>query len=148
MTIERKILYSLGSLIIAGMIAVGSFSLGIYVGKSGWSINQPSLLNPQAEPGNIQNPDHNQPDNLPPKPDLIGRAISITADTITLSTPNGPRSISINEETVFLRQEGGTVKPASLEDIHAGNNLAIIGKLDPDNRLLRGEIVVILPGNK
>jgi hypothetical protein len=148
MPTERKILYALGLLIIGGMIAIGAFSLGIYVGKSSWTLKQPALQSPQQGPGNIPNPDQGEPVNPPPKPDLVGKVISVTADTIEISTRNGLYSVVITEDTIYLQQGGGSVKPARLEDIQIGTNLAIIGKLSQDNRTLRGEIVVLLPGNQ
>ena len=81
MTTERKILIALGSLIIAGMIAVACFSLGVYVGTRGWTLKQPSLAGPQppnappgGQPGRPEGgqPQPNAPTGQQSKPTLIG----------------------------------------------------------------------------
>jgi hypothetical protein len=144
MTNERKILYALGLLIIIGMIAIGSFSLGIYIGKSGWDLKQPSMFNPEQQPRDMGDPQ--QPDgDLPPKPDLVGKVINLNFKSIEVATRNGLRSVVISAETIYLKQINGTTKPASLDEIQNGTNLAIIGELNTENRLLQAEIVVILP---
>ena len=52
MTTERKLLYAFGALIIAGMIAVAAFSLGVYIGEQGWTLQAPSV----AGPGLVKQP--------------------------------------------------------------------------------------------
>lgn len=146
MTTERKILYALGSLIIAGVITIGAFSLGVYVGKSGWDLKQPSLISPRSNQANDQNQVQEETENLPPKPDLVGKVVNINSGSIELLTQNGVRSVVISQETIYLSQGGGSTKPASWDEIEAGTNLAIIGELDQNDRTLRAEIVVILLG--
>ena len=43
MSNQQKVLYILGLIIIAGIIAVASFSLGVYIGKNGFVFNQPAI---------------------------------------------------------------------------------------------------------
>ena len=64
---EKKILYVLGSIIIIGMIAIGSFSIGVYVGKQGWVIKEPSVTLPNQRPDQIpRNSQDTKQGNLDP----------------------------------------------------------------------------------
>ncbi len=148
MTSERKILYVLGAIIIVSMIAVGSFSLGVYVGKQGWILNEPSVFGPRQGPNQgpdgVQEPPQNRDDNLPPKPDLIGRVINISPSSLEVDTADGIRLILISDETVVSRQGEGNVETAHLSDIKIGVHIAVIGEFSDDGRTLTGEIIILL----
>jgi hypothetical protein len=152
MSNEQKTLYILGLIIIAGIITIGSFSLGVYIGKNGWIFDQPSMLNPAQAPkqgnGNPGNIPQGPNQNSPTKPDLTGITISISSNNIELNTKHGIRSLSITDHTVFLKQENGRVKPVDSSILTVGQPLAVTGVFDQNSRTLSAEIVVILQSKK
>jgi len=152
MTKEQKFLYAFGLIIIGGIIAVGSFSLGVYTGKGGWVFKQPALTNPAQKPRQAFNGPANlsqeKDQNLPPKPDLIGKTISISRDSIEINTRGGVRSVNITSNTIFLKQDAGSIKPALAEDIRARSLLAVIGDFGPNDRTLTADIIILLDSNK
>jgi hypothetical protein len=162
MTTGRKILIALGSLIVAGMIAIACFSLGVYVGTQGWTLRQPSLAGPQpstAQPGGQPRPGQPQPEqpeggqpqaNAPtgqqPKPTLIGVVRRIDGSSITVRVEGIPRLIALTERTRYAyRTPEGKIVQAELEDIKVGNGVAVFGPFSPDGRTLVANAVVILP---
>ena len=153
MSNQQKAFYVIGLIIIAGIITIGSFSFGVYIGKNGWVFNQAPIMNPAQVPlqniGNPGNPSQGKNSNSPTKPDLIGIAINISSDTIELNTKQGIRSIDITDQTVFLKQDSGRIKPVDSSILKPGDPLAVTGGFDPDRRILSAEIIVILePKNK
>jgi len=157
MTKERKLLYAFGAVIIAGMIAIASFSLGVYVGKQGWTLKQPSMtgpaqpqVNPQRTPqvqpqsgGQGQQPAGGNQDT-PRRPDLIGKVINVTAESLEVNTVDGLRSALIDEETIILKQVEGKEAPAQLGDIQRGVRVAIFGQFRDGGRTLICRLIVIL----
>jgi hypothetical protein len=165
MTTERKILIALGSLIVAGMIAVACFSLGVYVGTRGWTLKQPSLAGPQppnAQPGGQPRPGQPQPGqpgqpgggqpqpNAPTgqqsKPTLIGVVRRVDGNSLTVHAEGSPRLIALTERTKYAyRTPEGEIVEARLEDIEVGNGVAVFGPFSPDGRTLVADAVVVLP---
>ena len=152
MSNQQKALYILGLITIAGIITIGSFSLGVYIGKNGWVFNQPSMLNPSLAlkqgNGNPVNPPQGANQNSPNRPDLVGIVVSIGGNSIVLNTKQGVRSIELSDQTVFLKQNAGKVKPIDFFLIKAGDPLAVTGDFDPSSRTLSAEIIVLLERKK
>jgi len=144
MSTERKLLIAFGAIIIAGIIAIGAFSLGVYVGEQGWTLPPPSMAGPGGKP-----PTGGQPPAGPApgrEPDLIGQIQSLAGDSLTVRTPQGPRLVMVTESTRVLRvTEGRKEEEASLEDLQRGTGVAVFGNFGDDGRTLTAETVVILP---
>jgi len=93
MSTERKLLIAFGAIIIAGIIAISAFSLGVYVGEQGWTLPPPSMAGPGGKP-----PTGGQPPAGPApghEPDLIGQIQSLADDSLTVRTPQGPRLVMV-----------------------------------------------------
>jgi len=144
MSTERKLLIAFGAIIIAGIIAIGAFSLGVYVGEQGWTLPPPSMTGPGGKP-----PTGGQPPAGPApgrEPDLIGQIQSLADDSLTVRTPQGPRLVMVTEETRVLRvAEDRKEEEASLEDLQRGMGVAVFGSFGDDGRTLTAKTVVILP---
>jgi len=148
MTTEQKLLIACGAIIIAGLIAIAAFSLGVYVGEQGWTLPEPSLVGPggprRPQPGQ-PGPGQPLPQQPGPRPDLVGRVRSVGDSSLTLDTPAGPRLVLVNAETTVQRQGDAGLEPASLSDLRRGDHVAVFGHLNDDGRTLRARAVVILP---
>lgn len=158
MTTERKLLYVFGAVIIAAMIAIASFSLGIYIGEQGWTLRAPSMAGPaapqprgQGQPQQPKSPDgpaQPAPGGNPPRPDLIGLARRVTGDSLELETQQGLRSVLMDNKTRLVRLVDGKEKPAQQSDLRQGVRVAIFGEFGGDGRTLTARLVVILPPPK
>ena len=144
MSTERKLLIAFGAIIIAGIITIGAFSLGVYVGEQGWTLPPPSMTGPGGKP-----PTGGQPPAGPApgrEPDLIGQIQSLADDSLTVRTPQGPRLVMVTKETRVLRvTDGREEEEASLDDLQRGMGVAVFGSFGDDGRTLTAETVVILP---
>lgn len=158
MTRERAVLILVGASLIALLIAIASFSLGVYVGVHGWTAGPPSVAGPGRQPKQpAPPPDQGQgpPGAMPPpgdaarpgpRPQLVGRVRSVSGDTITVDTPQGPRLFRLSAEVQVFRAAEGGEQPASLDEVVPGELLAVFGRLEGDGaRQLTAERLVLLP---
>jgi hypothetical protein len=169
MSTIQKLLIAGGVFMVVVIVAMAAFSLGVYVGEHGWTAGPPSIAGPGSPPqgpaggsppGQPSQPTDGQPEqppgggpdqpffgppgDLPPgRPDVIGQVRSVAGDSITLGTPQGPRLITVNDETVVKRAEGE--EEASLEDIGPGTPIAIFGQFNGGGKTLVAQVIVILP---
>jgi hypothetical protein len=160
MSTTQKLLIAGGVFIVIVIVAIAAFSLGVYVGEHGWTAGPPSIARPGGGPplgqpppggqpgqppgGSPGQPSFGPPGDLPPgRPDVIGRVRSITGDSITLNTPQGPRLVTVNEETEVKRAEGE--EESSLEDIEPGISIAVFGQFNGGGKTLVAQVIVILP---
>lgn len=67
----------------------------------------------------------------------------MAGDSITLDTPQGPRLVTVNDETEVKRAEGE--EEASLEDIELGTHIAVFGQFNGGGKTLVAQVIVILP---
>jgi hypothetical protein len=74
---------------------------------------------------------------------VIGRVRSVAGDNITLNTPQGPRLVTVNDETEVKRAEGE--EEASLEDIEPDTRIAVFGQFNGGGKTLVAQVIVILP---
>jgi hypothetical protein len=72
---------------------------------------------------------------------VIGRVRSVAGDSITLDTPQGPRLVTVNDETEVKRAEGEG--EASLEDIEPGTPIAVFGQFNGTGKTLLAQVIVI-----
>jgi hypothetical protein len=156
MTLERKLLIAAGALILAFIIAVGFFSLGLYVGQYGLLPEAPSMAGPGGPPqqpgAGVQPPagDPNRspdpaerPPNLPSgPPDLVGRLRAINQQGLTIGAPQGPRQVLLDENTEVFDAQGESL---SLGVLRVGASLAVFGSLRDDGRTMVANTIVVLP---
>ena len=74
---------------------------------------------------------------------MIGRVRSVAGDSITLNTPQGPRLVTVNDETEVKRAEGEG--EASQGDIEPGTQIAVFGQFNGGGKTLVAQVIVILP---
>lgn len=174
MSTTQKLLIVGGVFTVVIIVAIAAFSLGVYVGEQGWTAGPPSIAGPggppqgpaggqppgqpgQPPPGGQPGqppggtgpgqPPFGPPGDLPPgRPDVIGRVRSVAGDSITLETPQGPRLVTVNEETEVKQAEGE--EEASLEDIEPGTPVAVFGQFNGRGKTLVVQVIVILPPQK
>ena len=104
------------------------------VGQAGLAPVQPGLA-----PGAAQPPG--------PQPQLIGRVRSLSGDTVTLETPDGPRLFQLDPDVQVSRVvEGQAEVPASLDQVRPGRRLAVWGQFaDDGGRRLVARRLLLLP---
>jgi hypothetical protein len=140
---ENRWQIAIGAVLLLLMLLVGTFSLGVYIGRHGLSREGLSY-----QPAQVANPQilqqSNRPEGIPEgNPQLVGRLRSATRQGIELITQNGIRFIAINQETKLLNETGETLERS---DFHAGDLLAIFGEfsINEGNQLL-AEVVIRVP---
>ena len=151
MTTGRKLLIAVGALVIVGMLLIAAFALGVYVGEHGWTRAGLTLQGPGGGGGGPGKPPQGgdgAPGNPPPlpgggrRPDLVGRIRGIFEGTLVLVTPDGPRTIELDERTQ-VEMAGG--EPRSLDDLERGQQVAVFGRRNGDGQVLVAELIVLLP---
>ncbi len=150
-----------GAIVLQVMLLIAVFALGVYIGHygltrdglfygapgpggPGGAANQPprqGLGGPQPGAANQGGPPP-LPPGLDEPPQLIGRLVASGPDALELATPQGPRSVLIDENTAYEDTEGNTF---SLAGLSPGDVIAIYGTFSPDGRNLVATRVVILP---
>lgn len=150
---NKPILIGFASAILILVVAAASFSAGLYLGQRGYVAD----LQYQSPQGSIPNsglpagPQAGQPaqggvnpaaGNGPPgapywPPDVIGRLVSLDADSITLEAPRGQVTVAISASTVYLDQAGRKI---SVSDLRTGDVIAIFGTDD-------SRVIMRLPPN-
>lgn len=165
MTRDRKLLILIGSALIALLIAIAFFSLGVYVGVHGWTAGAPSVAGP-ARGANLQPDAVQQPQLGPtprptltprptaqlgplqgrPQPQMTGRVHSVSGNAVTLNTAQGPRLFELGPEVQVFRWDQRSEHPASLEEVVPGEHLAVYGRFAGDGgRRLVAERLLLLP---
>jgi hypothetical protein len=134
-----------GALIILGVLCIGVFSLGVYIGRHGLSQDG---LQYQAPRQNGAPPQDGAPapamSGLPQRnPETAGIIRRITRDQIDIGTRDGPRTILLEAE-VEIRLEDGQLGTRS--DLHVGDLVAVFGRWNGGAaRELKAEAIVRLP---
>ncbi len=158
MTRDRQLLIVTGAILIALLVAIAAFSLGVYVGVHGWTPRPPSVAGPGANPPRPPDPDaqppqppapdnQDQPGPLP-QPQLVGQVRSVSPDTITLDTPQGPRLFELADDVQVSRRNPNSPgqEPATVDDVVPGEHLALYGRFEGNGaRQLIAERLVLLP---
>jgi hypothetical protein len=153
-TKERRLLITSGAALIALIIAVAAYSLGVYSGVQGWASGPPSVAGPGRRPlgpaGQDPAPQGQQPQpgrqqsNVVPQ--LVGQVQSESDEGITLNTPRGPRQVRLAPGVVVLRRAQGRLEPAALEEVQPGEHLAAFGRFQASGQgQLVAEQLVLLP---
>jgi hypothetical protein len=160
MSQDRRLLIITGTILIALIIAIAAFSLGVYIGVHGWTAGPPAVVGPgqklprppaqegQAPGGAVQPPPTSAPGQPLPRPQLLGRVRSVSGDMITLDTAEGLRLFQVAEDVKVLRKNRGEPGegPALLEEVEPGEHLAVYGYFEGNVRWrLIARRVVLLP---
>jgi len=135
----------IGGALLIVMLMLGSFSIGVYLGRLG--TNQEAPRDDAAAPPPIppQNPlqekvgDDIQINN----PDLVGRLKFVGKDGIQLTTEQGNKFVIVDEDTRVWNWSGETLQ---LRELGRYDILAVYGDFKQDvGRQLRAELIVRLP---
>ena len=87
----------------------------------------PACLPPGGQTPDIS-PLGDRPPGIPAgPPDVAGRIASITAETLELETPNGPRQVSLTPETRFTSENG---TPLVWQDLRPGDHAGVFGLVE------------------
>ena len=140
---ENRWQIAIGAVVLMLMLFIGTFSLGVYIGRHG--LSREGL---RYQPAQQVNPQGVDPANRPPgipqgEPDLIGRLRSGSQRGIELATRNGVRFAAIDENTKLLNQRGEALERT---DIRAGDILAIYGEFNiNEGQQLLANVIVRIP---
>jgi hypothetical protein len=148
MTKGHKLLIGSGAAIIVMMLLIAAFSLGVYVGEHGFTQDGLTLRGPDPG-GPIQHPQNNPvaPGQQPPvnvnrPPDVTGRIRQNLGGSLLLATPDGPRTIELNDQTQ-VRTSAGEQRP--LGALEPGQPVAVFGHRNDDGMVLTAELIILLP---
>ena len=135
----------IGGAILIVMLMLGSFSIGVYLGRLG--MNQEAPRHDAAAPPAIppQNPLQEKvgEDIQINNPDLVGRLRFVGKDGIQLITEQGNKFVIVDEDTRVWNWSGETLQ---VRDLGRYDILAVYGNfIQDDGRQLRAELIVRLP---
>lgn len=151
---QRKLMIAAGILTLFLIHLIAAFSLGIYIGRHGFSRQGLSLQGPQAaqqppRPGGVpagqpdaQPPQDQRSPRLPGEPTIVGRIRRIGRDELDLATQEGPRLIILDSETRVWNEEGDRVE---IEKLTEEQIVAIFGVFGDGGQQLHADLIVILP---
>ena len=135
----------IGGALLIVMLMLGSFSMGVYLGRLG--TNQEAPRDAAAAPPPIppQNPLQEKigEDIQINNPDLVGRLKFVGKDGIQLITEQGNKFVTVDEGTRVWNWSGETLL---LRDLGRYDILSVYGDfIEDDGRQLRAELIVRLP---
>ncbi len=135
----------IGGILLIVMLMLGSFSIGIYLGRLG--TNQEAPRDNAVAPPSIppQNPLQEKvgEDIQVNNPDLVGRLKFVGKDGIQLTTEQGNKFIVVEEETRVWNWSGETLQ---LRDLRRYDILAVYGDfIQDDGRQLLANLIIRLP---
>jgi hypothetical protein len=137
----------IGGALLIVMLMLGSFSIGVYLGRLGTNQEAPKDNAPAAAPPPIP------PQNLLQEkigediqinnPDLVGRLRFVGKDGIQLITEQGNKFVIVDEDTRVWNWSGETLQ---VRDLGRYDILAVYGDfIQDDGRQLLAELIVRLP---
>jgi len=148
MTKGHKLLIGSGAAVIVVMLLIAAFSLGVYVGEHGFTRDGLTLREPDpGGPIHFPRTSPGAPVQQPPvngnrPPDVTGRIRQNLGGSLLLATPDGPRTVELNDQTQVRTREGEQRPLAALKP---GQPVAIFGHRNGDGRVLVAELVILLP---
>ncbi len=141
---ENRWLLISGAVILILISLVGTFSLGVYVGRHG--LSQEGLRYQPSQPDKIPQPNTGaRPPGLPDgDPDVIGAIRALSPQGLQLATKDGPRIVEVDDVTQIIDPQGQSL---SLLDLRLGDIIAVFGEFSVGNgeRLLASSIVRLPP---
>ena len=145
---SRKWLLGIGIGLVGTMLLISSFSLGVFMGERGMMQEkvQPAGFGgvpaAQQQPAQFAPPDrHQEGDQVPVLKGIVRR---LSRDLITVETKDGTKMVQISSDTAVRLTENGEGE-GSLDDVKPGVEVAVIGRMDPDERMLRADVIVVFP---
>lgn len=153
----RKTVIIMGSLLAAALLAL-TFIGGFVAGKKSVAhkLAQADLRRKQLT-DNLDRPIRERPllKNLSQKTKgrlknhgLAGSLIEVGEDALVVDSPDGARSVLVDEQTKIL--EGKSKKPITLNDLRAGSKILVLG--GPDNSkqsdAIHAKVIIVNPENK
>lgn len=157
MTNLNRWLIPIGLGVFVSMLVIAAFSLGVFVGERGWTRGGLQNNAPMGLPPGAQGPQgpgqtgpggaHPQGAGLPQgRPQLIGRVLRISEESLELITQEGRRQVNLSSDTGYQNVEGTTLR---LEDLTTEDVVVVFGKFTGgDGSQLEAEVVVKLPPKK
>jgi hypothetical protein len=132
----QKLIIAAGIVLITGMLVTASFSLGIYVGKYGWTKDE---LVPQEHMDNLPLHHNGHP------PDVVGIIQDIYSDMMMLTTTEGIRMVELHDEVRIETDEGDECLLNEVMYGIKGEYAAIFGHFGESGRVLIADLIVLLP---
>ncbi len=132
----RRLFVGCGALFLLTLMLVCTLSLGIYLGERGVLGSRAQQL-PAGRPPAPAGAPLAAPGG---PPNVIGTLQRYGDNTITLTTMQGPRTISLTLQTVVRRENAA----ASFSDMRPGVAVAVWGDPGQGGRVLNARVIVIL----
>jgi hypothetical protein len=129
---SRRILIGCGAAFLIALMLICAFSVGVATGEKGVS-RAISTRAAQGTPANVQLP-------VAGTPDVLGTVQRYGDNTLTINTPQGLRTIALNEQTM-VRHDNETV--AQFSDLRPGVAVAVWGDVGNNQRALVARAIVI-----
>lgn len=134
---QRKVLLALGGAILIAMMATAAYSIALDVTGNGWR------QAPEQRP--IQAEVLEQMQRLPRPAEIVGRIQHLTATSLTLSTPQGTRTVAMDPKTRVILLNG---EPGGRNDLRRGMDIAIVGDFIDNGRALVARTAAVLPTHR
>ena len=148
MSVGRKWLLGIGIGLLGTMLLIASFSMGVFVGERGLTREKLQPVGPGGVPAAQQQPAQPVPPDKPQEgnqvPVLKGIVRRLSRDLITIETKDGTKLVQVSSDTAVRLAENGE-REGSLDDVKPGVGVAVIGRMDPDARMLRADTIVVFP---
>ena len=148
MSVGRKWLLGIGIGLLGTMLLIASFSMGVFVGERGMTQEKLQPAGPGGVPAAPQQPAQPVPPDKPQEGDQVpvlrGIVRRLSRDLITIETKDGTKMVQVSSDTAVRLTENGE-REGSLEDVKPGVGVAVIGRMDPDARMLRADTIVVFP---
>jgi hypothetical protein len=142
--ILRKILIGAGACLLISMMALATFSFGVYVGHEGLLVGSLEAFGSRAAPDQAppQAPRRDGQDLPPGRPALTGKVGGITNEGLFVRAPQGLRLVEVDEETLVQDHQGRSLEITALRQ---GMYVAVFGQFSGDGRSLMADTIVLVP---
>lgn len=141
----HKVGIGAGAALLIGIMVLGAFSLGVFVGHQGLLVG--TVGNLGARPA----VDQPAPQAVPSAPlqdlpagraALVGTVGGVTNEGLFVRTLQGPRLVEVDEETRVRDRQG---RELSFSDLRPGMQVSIFGEFSEDGRTLTAHTIVVVP---
>nr|MBN1228641.1 hypothetical protein [Anaerolineae bacterium] len=141
-----------GILVMQLMLLAAAFSLGVYLERYGLTEEglayqrSPANFNHSPQAGGQATPRPGQGQSLPPglsvPPQIIGHILQIQPGQLEIASPQGPRTITINEDTIYRDYQDTRL---AYRDLKPRDAIAVYGHLEDAGRVFIATEIVVLP---
>ena len=141
--VENRWQMIVGGAVLLLMLLVGTFSLGVYIGRHG--LNQADLRYDPVQP--VKQPPNpgltGNPIGPITQPDLIGLVRQVNHDRFDIATREGPRSVTITSETQLFTSQAVAIP---LSNLKPGDLIALYGEIqNVDGNQFLAVRILLLP---